>query len=289
MALKKSGLTPVTPVTEVEETQDVAGTATDAQTTPDAEVKTRVKDSNRSKYYENFKKQGKLLREEEKKQGLLEVEGSMSDKVKFLFPLGNPAKVGTRTEKGVEGIDAIEVVGYEFEALADLEVPVIDRTGIPKNNIMGYKDVKWVTVKAGEKFQLTRAELGLMIPDVKYAGVFSGNPENIVELQITVSKASGGSYQPLTVLKTRIIDENTKPIKANIVPVALKKEGTKGTSIKDFEVIDIYKEKFGYIFEEVQSLGRSSRAPGEKVKPGQTAAELAAAMRAFQKNTAKVQ
>lgn len=256
---------------------------------PSAEVKKRTKDRAKAAFYKDFKQQGVALLEAEKETGEAEKAGSMSDKVAFLHPLGNPTKVGTRTEKGRSEIPTIEIIGYAFKALANVQVPVIDRVGIPKINPMGYNNINWVPVKKGETFILTRAELGEMVMQVEYAGAFTGDPENQVELTVTVSKVAGNAYAPLTILKKVIIDENTSPIKANIVPVAVKKEGATGNGIKDYTVLPEYDEKFGYLFEEVKSVGRARGSAYQKREKGQSAAELAAAMRAFRRKSDTVQ
>lgn len=286
MALKKPNLNPVADVKpEVAAPQvpeELAGA-------PAADVKRKTKNKAKATFYRDFKRQGTELLKEEAESGIGEQAASMSDKIAFLYPLGNPTKVGTRTEKGKSEIPTIEVIGYAFKALANVEVPVIDREGLPKSNVMGYNSISWAKVKKGETFILTRAELGEMIMQVQYAGTFTGDPENQVELAITVSKVAGNAYMPLTTLKKVIIDENTSPLKANITPVAVKKEGAKGNGIKDYNVLPEYDEKFGYIFKEVVSAGRAGGGGYKKKERGQTAAELAAAMRAFRRKSENVQ
>ena len=206
-----------------------------------------------------------------------------------MYALGNPAKYGTRTEKGVSDIKTMDVVGYAFKAIEDVLVPVCQRVGINKSDVMGYSSIDWVEVKAGQEFNLSKAELGEMITQNIYNGMFTGDPDNKVELAITFSAAAGNTYAPQCILK-KVIEEgkDSKPVKANIIPVATKKEGTSGKSVRDFEVLPEYKEKFGYIFEEVQSGGRSGSG-SQKREVGQSAAELAAAFRAFKRNKEKAQ
>lgn len=288
MALRKveSELNPVAQEAPVVENHDVQG-----EVTPHTGTQARTKDKAKASYYQNFKNEGLKLMKEEAATGEAAVAGSMSDKVAFLFPLGNPTKVGTRTEKGQSEIPTIEIIGYMLKALADIEVPVIDRTDLAKVNVMGAKSVTWVPVKKNSNFILTRAELGEMITKIEYNGMFTGDPKNIVELQVTISKVAGNNYAPLTILKkTQIPGVEVAPIKQNIVPVAVKKDGAEGNGIKDYTVLPEYAEKFGYLFEEVRSAGRAS-GPREYQKraQGQSAAELAAAMRAFQKNTQRAQ
>lgn len=282
MALKKSSELAQAPQVQAPQNTQ-APEAPQAPQVPEAE-KVRTKDVDKKKFYADFKNQGIELMKAEKEQGV--VYGAMSDKVAYLYALGNPANEGTRSEKGTTDIPVVEVVGYKLKALADIQVPVINREGIAKCDIMGYKEVKWVPVKAGQEFDLTRGELGLMIQLPEYNGMFSGDPNNIVEVQVTVSKAAGNAYVPLSVLKKTYIDENTTPIKANIANIAVKKAGATGKSIKDFEVLPDYAEKYGYIYEEVRSAGRASGERSySKRERGQTAAELAAALRAYARRT----
>lgn len=277
MSLVKKGLN-TAPVAEEAVVEDESSQVENVLT----EGKTKKKDAAKAAYYEALKKDGieQLKKDTEAKVAL----GAKSDKVSYLHALGNPAKEGTRTEKGKKGIPTIEVVGYKLRAEADIQVPVIDRTNLPKCDVMGANTVTWVPVKKGQEFIISRGELGEMITLEEYNGTFTGDAENIVELQITISKAAGNTYAPLTILKKSTIGNEGAPIKAHIVPIANRKPGTNGKSISDFEVLPEYAEKFGYIFAEVKSEGRAPRTY-EKRNQGQSAAELAAAMRAYKKRT----
>lgn len=294
MALRPAGQVPTAPVEDQNENPVAQNAGANPENsgagTPNPPVTgstTRNKDMDKRKYYENFKKDGLALHQAEVESGEAEADGSMRDAVAYLYALGNPAKTGTRTEKGTTDIKTIEVIGYACKAVKEgVKAPICKREGINKTDVMGFSSVEWVDVPVGTVFTLSRAELGEMISQGVFAGMFTGDPDNQVEFGVTFSKVAGNAYAPQALLKT-VVTENSKPIKSNIVPVAVKKEGAKGNSLKDYDVLPEYAEKFGYIFAEVQSVGRSSNGGSKQREVGQTAAELAAAFRAYRKNQQK--
>lgn len=226
-----------------------------------------------------FREAGLALAKEEDANGV--VKGQDSNKVAYVIALGNPARMGTRTEGKKENIAVMEIVGWKFKALAPIQVPVCKREGIPKTDSMGYSSIEWVEVAEGQEFTLSPAELSEMIILEQYNGIFTGDEKNQVQMHITMPKVGKNKYAPNISLTKIRIDENTKPLKADVIPVATLNEGASkdSKSLKDYTVLPEYAEKFGYIFEEAPK--GSTRVAGQKRKPGENAGELAAAMRAF--------
>lgn len=277
MALKKSGMTaPEVATAPVAE----APVANEAQVGAPAVDTGKASDkAERKAVAKQFRAAGKALAAEEDAAGV--VKGAWRDKVQFLYPLGNPASKATGT-KNKQQYETIEIVGYKFKALDAITVPVVDRTGIPKKNVMGFNSYEEVQVAAGQEFVLTIAELALMIQKVEYNGMFTGGGVS-VEVGCTISRSQGTQYAPRVLLKMTETGENTTSMKESVQPVATRKQGTPAdsTSIKDFEVLPEYADKFGYIYAPVVSSGRSSQEY-KKREVGENAAEIAAALRAFQ-------
>lgn len=248
----------------------------------------RPKDMEKVAAVKEFRAAGLALAKEEDASGV--EKGQSSAKVAFVVALGNPAKMGTRTEGNKDGIAVMDIVGWKFRAVEAIKVPVCGREGILKNNTMGYSSIEWVDVPAGGEFTLTPAELSEMISLEEYNGVFTGDPENQVQLHVTMPKVGKNHYEPKVTLTKIRLTEDTKPIKATVEPVATLNagalEGSK--SIKDYTVLPEYAEKFGYIYEEVAKTGGTGRTQQAR-KPGENAGELAAALRAYKMRQAQNQ
>lgn len=211
-----------------------------------------------------FKQTGVSVREQmtEEQKAL---EGSKSGAVKFITALGNPKKPVKRVQGG-ERLPSYEVVGYKFEALEPVQVP----TCLPKKGAKSNMDVEpptWREVKAGEQFDLSCAELGVMIAGIEYAGIFNGGGDEVI-LHVTISKARGGV--PNTVLKRR-----EGALKSDLTLIADKEKGENGKST--YTVKPEYAEKFGYLF--VQTPTNRGTAGATKV--GESPRELAAALRVY--------
>lgn len=248
----------------------------------------RVRDEAKIAFTKGVKEAGKALKDEEDKEGLVKGEGR--ENIGFVTCLGNPQNMGTRTENGEEGIPVPEVVGFKLKALADIKVPVTERVNIPKNNPMGYSSIEWVDVKAGTEFDVNTAELAELLKLPEYDGMFTGHAIEDqygtpveAEIHMTTSK-TGGTYRVNVSLKRvkYADDRKYKPLKAMYVEIATPKEGASkdSKSISDWQVKPEYAEKFGYLYEKAPARvgGGSTKAPR---KPGENAAELAAALRAM--------
>lgn len=251
----------------------------------------RVKDMDKVAFTKNLREIGRNLKDEEDKEGLVKGEGRPN--IGFVTCLGNPQKVGTRTEKGVSDIPVSEIIGFKLQAMADIKVPVTKREGIPKNNPMGYSSIEWVAVKAGTQFDVNPAELAELLKLPEYDGMFTGHAiqdeygtDVEVEIHMTTTK-TGNTYRPNVSLKRVVYSDGKeyKPVKAIVEDVANLKEGAdKGSKkIEDWQIKPEYAEKFGYLYEKAPARvgGGSTKAPR---KVGENASELAAALRAMTNN-----
>lgn len=239
----------------------VAGAPTPAPGTDEGKAGS---DKDKNTAFVKFKQTGVSVREQmtEEQKAL---EGSKSGAVKFITALGNPKKPVKRVQGG-ERLPSYEVVGYKFEALEPVQVP----TCLPKKGAKSNMDVEaptWREVKAGEQFDLSCAELGVMIAGIEYAGVFNGGGDEVI-LHVTISKARGGV--PNTVLKRR-----EGALKSDLTLIADKESGENGKST--YTVKPEYADKFGYLFVQTQT----NRGTAGATKVGESPRELAAALRVY--------
>ena len=108
-----------------------------------------------------------------------ETVNSMSDKVAFVAPLGNPLRDDVTSTKGEDGTTKKTItpfiVGYRMKALADLVVPDCGTTDNFKKNYMDYADINGKKeVKAGETFDLTPFEMAVLASQKEFNKQFTG-------------------------------------------------------------------------------------------------------------------
>lgn len=220
------------------------------ETTADVAVSTK-KPNKKSGSLEEFKNQGKSVREaytEEEKR----LEGSKSHVIGFEVALGNPARPQKRMEGGVQR-SSYQCVGYVLKTSEDIMVPVAPLKQGARHE-MDFDEVTWKPVKAGEKFQVTLAEAGILISQIEYGGKFTMDGDEIV-LHATISPNRGGV--PLTVLK-----RPNAPLKDSMVVIADAEVGENGK--KTYKVKPEYAEKFGYIFNRTRTSSGSTAERGKK-------------------------
>jgi hypothetical protein len=104
--------------------------------------------------------------------------GSLSDKIAFIAPLGNPLRDDVTPIK-VDGKDDRKVtpfiVGYRMKALVDMEVPDCGTTDEFKKNYMDFNDINGKKfVKAGEEFDITPFEMAVLAARKEVNKRFSG-------------------------------------------------------------------------------------------------------------------
>lgn len=152
--------------------------------------------------------------------------GSMSDKVEFVAPLGDPSHPDTTKNADGTAVVTPYIVGYRFKALADMTVPECGLGDDAKKNLMSYKDKNGTKqVKAGETFDLTRFETGLLLAPEEFNGRITGGGKiYYATFQINGLKSKSGQ---LAATGTA----------SDIPTVALKSEGP--GSIKDQQIIEV--------------------------------------------------
>ena len=155
---------------------------------------------------------------------------SKSNLVALVAPLGDPSHPDTTiTESGEKKVTSY-IVGYRFKALADLEVPECGLGDDARTNLMSFKDKNGRRmVKAGETFDLTRFETGMLLAPPEFNGRISGEGKNFyATFQTGTIKTKNGQVAQTT--------------QTNDIPtVSLKPDG-KG-SIKDMKIIDVLTSK----------------------------------------------
>lgn len=154
------------------------------------------------------------------------VLGSKSDTLAFVAPLGDPSHPDTTTDK-VTGKKTVTpyIVGYRFKALADIEVPECGLDADARKNLMSFKDKNGKkVVKAGETFDLTRFETGLLLASLEFNGRVTGEGKGFTAV-----------YQKNAVhSKKGTLGETSAA--TEIPTVALKSDDG---SIKDYKIIEV--------------------------------------------------
>lgn len=149
----------------------------------------------------------------------LEGLGSKSGSIEFIAPLGDPSRQDTVQGEHGKSVTSY-IVGYRFKALEDMEVP---ECGLDPNraraDLMSFanKDGK-KAVKAGEEFDLTRFETGLLLAPVEFNGRITGGGKNFTAVFVVGNSKSATAG------------------KDAIPTVSLRAESG---SIKDYNMIDV--------------------------------------------------
>lgn len=220
--------------------------------------------------HSKFLASGRAIREKMSAEEL-QLEGSKSDKVKFVAALGNPNKPQFRKENN-QDIPSYEVVGFAFKALEDMEVPRADlKSGF--KNFMDVNPISMVQVKAGETFYLNIFETGALMAQEAYAGTFSGEGE-VVRFNV---KFAQNREDPLIVLNK----DGKGSVKENMILVADMvgtENGAKGTP----QVKPEFADKFAVLYER-KVAGKKSSSSANKIA-GESTKSLAAAFRAYVKS-----
>ena len=121
---------------------------------------------------------------------------SMSDKIAFISPLGDPSRPDTVKDKDGKVTSTPYIVGYRFKALADIEVPECGLDSDARKNLMSFipeNKNNTKQVKAGEEFLLTRFETGLLLAKPEFnCKVTGGGKEFTLAIQSKVVKSKTG-------------------------------------------------------------------------------------------------
>lgn len=147
---------------------------------------------------------------------------SKSDTLTLVATLGDPSKPDV-TNRNIDGKIVPKadptIVGYQFVCSEDLVVPECGLGDDAKSNPMSCKDLKGTrTVKAGEKFNLTRMETGLLLSQPQYNARISGGGQVFTVAYQKSNRGSAGSEaskamaQPLPTVSLRGLTTSVKDI-----------------------------------------------------------------------------
>lgn len=153
--------------------------------------------------------------------------GTLSEKLHLVAPLGDPSNPDTTTENGVKKVTSI-IVGYRFKADVDLEVPDVAAGNDFRRNLMSFTGdtTKTRLVKAGEEFDLTRFETGMLISRPEFNGKALGGDKPVVcSYNMSTKKGSTGSVMTTS--------------GATSIPSISLRAANQGASIKDYPIIDV--------------------------------------------------
>ena len=150
--------------------------------------------------------------------------GIDSDKLVFLNPLGDPSKDDTTTVDGKKVV-CPTIVGYRLKTLIDLEIPDIGLGADARKNPMSFDESKINNtrlVKAGETFDLTRFEAGILLSDDRFNSVISGGDKPMVCTYPKTVKEGAG-----------VVSTNSA------VPTITLRATNAGESIRDYKFIEV--------------------------------------------------
>lgn len=203
-----------------------------------------------------------------------QLEGSKSDKVAFLYCLGNPAVSQKRVVAGNQSIDSFRVEGYAFKALEPLTYTRYNLKPEARIGVDVDRDTATeVQVGAGEVFYLNLFEAGALISRPEYAGSFSGEGQT-VNFDVTFSEARKG--EPLPILKKA---SGSGSIKEGMIEIATMVADPNNPNKKVAKVKDEFADKFAVLFTKKTSASRAGSAASRVA--GENAKNLAAAFNAY--------
>lgn len=178
--------------------------------------------------------------------------GSKSDTIAFVAPLGDPSHPDTTKDKDGNTSVTPYIVGYRFKALADIEVPECGLDEDARKNLMSFKDKNGKkVVKAGETFDLTRFETGLLLAAPEFNGRLTGEGKTFTAVyQSNAVTSKNGTL-------------GTSSASTEIPTVALKAESG---SIKDYKIIEVLTYESRTI--KMGSNGKPVTRKDRKIIPG---------------------
>lgn len=150
---------------------------------------------------------------------------SKSGSVAFVAPLGDPSHPDVTTDK--EGKKSVTpyIVGYRFKALEDMVVPHCGLGEDARKNLMSFIDKNaTLAVKAGQEFDMTRFDTGLLLATPEFNGKITGEGKTFTAV-----------YQSNS-LKTKKGELGSVSSATEIPTVSLKAESG---SIKDYAIIEV--------------------------------------------------
>lgn len=182
--------------------------------------------------------------------------GAKSAEIAFVACLGDPSRDDVTTIENPDGSKTKRVdptiVGYRLKALADVEVPNCPPGDDFKNNFMSYTGDPTATrtVKAGEEFDVTKFELGMLVSRPEYNGSFTGG-NTPVSAAYSLRGAKGSDGKALISASTQIPTVTLKALKGsvkdtmmvNVLEFTKEKDATTGAIRKNRTILPGF-EKF---------------------------------------------
>lgn len=155
--------------------------------------------------------------------------GKKSGTIAFVAPLGDPSHADNTYTKGANGENikatTAYIVGYRFKALEDMTVPECGLDKDATKNLMSYIDPNGTRqVKAGEEFNLTRFEVGMLLSPAEFNGKITGEGKSFS----VVYQGKPGSSTAST--------SDARVANGVLPTVAIRPETG---SIKDYNIIEV--------------------------------------------------
>jgi hypothetical protein len=209
---------------------------------------------------------------------------SKSDTLTLIATLGDPSKPDV-TNREIDGKMVAKtdptIVGYQFVCSEDLEVPECGLGDDAKTNPMSYQNLTGTRkVKAGEPFNLTRMETGLLLSQPQYNARISGGGKAYTVAYQKSNRGSAGSEaskamaQPLPTVSLRGITVSVKEIPCkHVLSFDTEERVVKDASGKERTVKARINKKVMPGFEKFEPLCRQApRKPanGEAAAPANT-------------------
>jgi hypothetical protein len=103
------------------------------------------------------------------------VLSSKSATIQFVAPIGDPSTRDIVKQDGKDVSNTPYIVGYRLKALEDMVVPHCGLADDARKNKMSYADSNaTIAVKAGQEFDVTRFDLGLLLAPPEFNGKITG-------------------------------------------------------------------------------------------------------------------
>lgn len=149
-----------------------------------------------------------------------------SHTIAFVAPLGDPSHPDVVKNKVTNEVTSTPyIVGYRLKALEDMVVPDCGLGDDARKNLMSFKDKNGTKqVKAGEEFDVTRFEIGLLLAPREFNGRISGEGKTFSAVyQTNVVRSKSGKVGVASTATT-------------IPTVSIKAESG---SLKDYKIIEV--------------------------------------------------
>lgn len=199
--------------------------------------------------------------------------GINSDKIELVATLVDPSQ----DDRDGDRVDPM-VVGYRFKATIDLDVPDCPPTSDFKGNLMSYNsDMLGNTrkVKAGEEFDLTRFESGLLLAPEEFNGLILGGtfPARVVYMTVNAKDSKGNivktsSATPIPTVSIRALSGKIRDYKSIEVLSCKREVVNGGKAVRKIRTLNPGFDKFAPLtLTESAGKSKGSSAPKAKADP----------------------